>query len=46
MRSFWDKENVIWVENVFSFENNGLKEDSEFEEIETDKCENELYSDF
>lgn len=45
MRNFGDKNNSIWIESIFSFENNALKNNYEFEEIRIhENYETELYS--
>ncbi len=45
MRNFGDKDNIVGIENIFSFENNELKNNNKFEEIKTDENYlDELYS--
>ena len=43
MRNLGDKDNVVWIENIFSFENNEYKDSKEFEEIDKENYEGELY---
>ena len=42
MRNLWDKDNLVWIENIFSFENNEFKNNNEFEEIERENYEDKL----
>lgn len=44
MRSFGDKDNNIWLENIFSFENSEFKNNKEFEEIEEENFNDDLFS--
>ncbi len=45
MRNFGDKDNSIWWENVFSFENTVSKDNTEYEEISSaENLIDELYS--
>ncbi|MFZ2151284.1 MAG: hypothetical protein WAZ12_01620 [Candidatus Absconditicoccaceae bacterium] len=44
MRNFGDNDNLIGIDNIFSFENNESKDKRDFEEIQEKKYEDELYS--